>query len=59
MSVIKVGDDFVEVSRLWFKWPGRRQYLDRGIVFEPGGPLEVADDMLNLWRGFGIRAEAG
>ncbi len=45
---IKVGDDFVEVSRLWFKWPGRRQYLDRGIVFEPGGPPDVADDMLRV-----------
>ena len=49
----------VEVSRLWFKWPGRRQYLDRGVVFEPGGPPDVADDMLNLWRGFGIEPKQG
>jgi len=56
---IKVEDDFVEVSRLWFKWQGRRQYLDRGIVFEPGGPSDVAEDMLNLWRGFGIEPKQG
>ena len=31
----------------------------RGIVFEPGGPLDVPDDMLNLWRGFGIEPKQG
>ena len=51
---VKVGDDFVAVSKLWFQWSGRRQYFGRGIVFEPSGPLEVPDDRLNLWRGFGI-----
>jgi hypothetical protein len=49
----------VEVSRAWFEWPGRRQYLGRGVVFEPGGPLDIADDMLNLWRGFGIEPKQG
>jgi hypothetical protein len=56
---VKMGDDLVEVSRLWFKWRGRRQYFDRGIVFEPGGPLDVTDDMINLWRGFGIKPQEG
>jgi hypothetical protein len=53
------GDRAVEVSRLWLKWKDRRQYLGRGVVFEPGGPPEVADDMLNLWRGFGIEPKQG
>ena len=30
----------IKVSRRWFEWKGRRQYLGRGVVFEPGGPLE-------------------
>ena len=46
------------VSKLWFEWEGRRQYLGRGVVFEPGGTLELENDMLNLWRGFGVRAKA-
>src|SRR5262249_49213191 len=38
---------------------GRRRYLGRGVVFEPGGPLEIPNDMLNLWRGFGIAPKPG
>jgi hypothetical protein len=53
------GKRSVEVSRLWWKWEERRQCLGRGVIFEPGGPLEVADDMLNLWRGFGIEPKQG
>ena len=49
----------IEVSRLWWRWLGRRQYLGRGIAFDPGGPLEVPDDALNLWRGFGIEPKQG
>ncbi|MGO9401564.1 MAG: primase-helicase family protein [Xanthobacteraceae bacterium] len=56
---IQKGNRSLEVSRLWFEWPGRRQYLDRGVVFEPGGSLDVADDMLNLWRGFGVKPKQG
>jgi hypothetical protein len=56
---VRVGNDLVEVSRLWFKWRGRRQYFNRGIVFEPSGPLDVPDDMINLWRGFGIKPQKG
>ena len=55
----QVGLHSVEVSRLWFKWPDRRQYLHRGVVFDPGGPPDVPDDMLNLWRGFGIEPKQG
>ena len=56
---VGVGNVSVEISRLWFKWRGRRQYFHRGIVFEPGGPLDVTDDMVNLWRGFGIEPKQG
>ena len=49
----------IKVSRHWFNWEGRRQYLGRGVVFEPGGPLEIPNDMLNLWRGFGIAPKHG
>jgi hypothetical protein len=53
------GRRFVEISRVWFNWPGRRQYMRRGIVFEPDGKLDIPDDMLNLWRGFGIKPKQG
>jgi hypothetical protein len=49
----------IKVSRHWFEWRGRRQYLGRGVVFEPGGPLDVPNDMLNLWRGFGVTPKLG
>ncbi len=32
----KKGMRTVEVTRLWLEWSGRRQYLGRGVVFEPG-----------------------
>ncbi len=49
----------VPISKLWFKWGGRRQYIGRGAVFEPGGPLQTENDMLNLWRGFGVEPKQG
>jgi hypothetical protein len=49
----------IKVSRCWFNWKGRRHYSGRGVVFEPGGPLEIPKDMLNLWRGFGIVPKHG
>ena len=55
----KKGMRTVEVTRLWLEWSGRRQYLGRGVVFEPGGPLEVPDDTLNLWRGYGLEPKQG
>jgi hypothetical protein len=60
---VKVGDvtktSPIRVSRHWFEWKDRRQYLGRGVVFEPGGPLEIPSDMLNLWRGFGVMPQPG
>jgi hypothetical protein len=53
------GDKAIKVSKAWFAWKDRRQYLGRGIVFEPGGPLDIPDDMLNLWRGFGVEPKQG
>lgn len=47
------------VSKYWFKWKYRRQYVGRGVVFEPGGPLEILNDMLNLCRGFGVEPKQG
>jgi large-conductance mechanosensitive channel len=56
---VQEGRRFVEISKVWFNWPGRRHYMRRGIVFEPGGKLDIPDDMLNLWRGFGIEPKPG
>ncbi len=49
----------IKVSKRWFDWTDRRQYLGRGVVFEPGRPLEIPNDMLNLWRGFGVAPKPG
>jgi hypothetical protein len=49
----------IRVSERWFEWKDRRQFTGRGVVFEPGGPLEIPNDMLNLWRGFDITPEPG
>jgi hypothetical protein len=49
----------IKVSRRWFEWKHRRQYLGRGVVFEPGCPLDIPNDMLNLWRGFGVTPKPG
>jgi hypothetical protein len=48
-----------KLSRYWYDWDGRRQFLGRGGVFEPGGPLQVQGDMLNIWRGFGVEPQQG
>jgi Family of unknown function (DUF5906) len=58
-DAIKTTKEAIKVSRRWFEWKGRRQYLGRGVAFEPGGPLEVRGDMLNLWRGFGVTPTPG
>jgi len=57
--VVPVGNKEIAVSRLWFKWEDRRQYPGAGVVFQPGGPPEIKGDMLNLWRGFGIKPMPG
>src|ERR1700674_1955876 len=41
----------IKLSRYWFDWERRRQFLGRGVVFEPGGPPHIVGDMLNIWRG--------
>ena len=53
------GNRTIEISRVWFEWEGRREYFGRGVVFEPGGRLDSAGNMLNLWRGFGIKSKQG
>jgi hypothetical protein len=45
----------MKLSRLWFKWPHRRQYIGRGAVFEPGGQLEIPGEMINIFSWFGRR----
>ena len=47
----------VPISKSWFIWEGRRQYLDPGVVFEPGA--HDRPGMLNLWRGFGVTPKPG
>jgi|SRR5581483_8198127 len=49
----------IVLSKCWFKWEHRRQYVGRGVVFEPGSLLEVPHDMINLWRGFGVEPKQG
>jgi hypothetical protein len=49
----------IKVSKHWFDWPERRQHVGRGVVFIPGGPPEVENDMLNLWRGWGVEPKQG
>jgi hypothetical protein len=49
----------VKISRKWFRWRFRREYIGRGAVFEPGGPLEIPGEMINIFRGFGIEPAPG
>ena len=51
--------EVIKVSRRWFEWTQRRQFLGRGVVFEPGGPLQIHGDMLNIWRGLGVEPQRG
>jgi hypothetical protein len=51
--------EIIQLSRHWFKWVYRRQYIGRGAVFEPGGPLEIQGDMLNMFRGLAIDPAPG
>jgi hypothetical protein len=50
---------FIKLSKYWFDWDGRRQFLGRGVVFEPGGPPHVQGDMLNIWQGYGVEPQQG
>jgi Family of unknown function (DUF5906) len=59
LVICKEGAKPVKVSARWFAWKHRREYLGRGVVFEPGGSAEIANDMLNLWRGFAVTPAQG
>ena len=59
VDLVVVNKDPIKLSRYWFNSKGRRYYLGRGVVFEPGGLLETPNDMINLWRGFGIDPKRG
>lgn len=43
----------------WLAWKDRRQYIRRGVVFEPTQPREIPGDMLNLWTGFAVEPKQG
>src|SRR4029078_13482592 len=49
----------IKLSWAWFNWIFRRQYIGRGAVLEPGGPLEIQGDMLNMFRGLAIDPTPG
>jgi Family of unknown function (DUF5906) len=49
----------MKLSRFWFKWSYRRQYIGRGAVFEPGGQLEIPGEMINIFRGLAVEATQG
>ncbi|SHL47317.1 primase-helicase family protein [Bradyrhizobium lablabi] len=49
----------IKLSTAWLNWPFRRQFIGRGAVFEPGGPLEISGDMLNIFRGLAIDPAPG
>lgn len=46
---------FMPLGKLWWEHPDRRQY--ERVVFAP--ELEVPEDLLNLWRGYGVKAIKG
>jgi Family of unknown function (DUF5906) len=59
-QVLRSADgQIIKLSRRWFNWIYRRQFIGRGAVFEPGGPLQVQGDMLNMFRGFAIDPAPG
>jgi hypothetical protein len=49
----------IKLSHYWSNWDYRRQCIGRGAVFEPGGPLEIRGDMLNMFRGLAIDPAPG
>jgi hypothetical protein len=59
-QVVQLADGrVIKLSHRWFNWIYRRQYIGRGAVFEPGGPLELPGDMLNMFRGLAIDSAPG
>ena len=55
---ITVNDKKIPVAKAWLAHPQRRQYVDPGVVFEPG-KSDVGPGALNLWRGFGVESRPG
>jgi Family of unknown function (DUF5906) len=47
----------IPLTKAWFNWEGRREYLNPGVLFAPGA--EDRPGMLNLWRGFGVEPKPG
>ena len=45
------------MANVWLQHRHRRQYIG-GIVFDPSG-RKHPNDVLNLWRGFGVKPRAG
>jgi hypothetical protein len=59
-QILKSADGtIIKLSHRWFNWIYRREYIGRGVVFEPGGPLHVQGDTLNMFRGFAIDPAPG
>jgi hypothetical protein len=54
---VMVNDEKLPISKVWFKHEGRREYLNPGVVFEPGAPDHPG--ALNLWRGWAIAPVKG
>lgn len=49
--------DYVSLGAEWLKWPHRTTY--RGLDIAPGGPTQLPNGHLNLWRGFGVEPRPG
>lgn len=59
---VKLADDngkvkYVGLGKYWSMNP--RQACYRGVMFRPGGPPELPNANLNLWRGWGVLAAPG
>ena len=46
------------VAERWLKWGWRRQYMEDGLVFAPGRPLEW-EGGINRWRGLAVEPKQG
>ena len=59
VSVVSVEGTVRQASaaKEWLQWPCRRQV--RRLTFVPGGPTQLEDGGLNLWKGWGVEPAAG
>jgi Family of unknown function (DUF5906) len=51
------GTKRVPAGKFWLENPKRITY--EGVVFEPGEPVLMSGNRLNLWRGFAVEPKAG